>query len=268
MLGLAILVAVGFLVFRLLTGGSTPPPSQVVVPNFVGQTVDNATQLAEAKGLKLVPQFVKSNEQPEGTITNQDPPANTSVDAGASVTITVISGQQVVAVPDLRGKTVAAAATALVQAGLAPGTEVDSFDPTVPAGEVIASSPVAGTQVTTGTTVDYVVSKGPEPTATPSPTPSPTAAPTPSPTPSPTPTAALTNVGEYRCQTLAAATAQITGDGFIVGTVTPQPPGYTAADDSIVYQQSPLPGKKAAPGSAIDLTAYDPASIPTCPPAP
>ena len=51
------------------------PPRQVIVPNFVGSTLDQATQLAEAKGLQLTPQFVKSNEQPEGTITAQDPGA-------------------------------------------------------------------------------------------------------------------------------------------------------------------------------------------------
>ena len=61
------------------------------------------------------------------------------------------------------------AVTALVQAGLTPGATTEAYDPAVPAGSVIASSPAAGTQVAKGTTVNYVVSKGPEPTATPSP---------------------------------------------------------------------------------------------------
>jgi serine/threonine-protein kinase len=267
LLGLGILLAVGFLAFRLLTGGSTAA-QPVVVPNFVGQTYEQAKQLADAKGLKLTPQFIKSNTQPEGTITNQDPLPNASVDAGSSITITIVSGQEVVAVPDVRNQPVAAAITTLVQAGLAPGTATEDFDPAVPAGLVISTSPATGTQVTTGTTVDYLVSKGPEPT--PSPTPSPTPAPTPSPTPPPTasPTP-LTNVGEYRCQTLDQATTEINGDGFVVGNVTAEPSGPESGD-WIVIGQSPLPGKKAAPGSGIDLTVYDPAApaLPTCPPTP
>ncbi len=66
--------------------------------------------------------------------------------------------------------------------------------------------------------------------------------------------------------TFADASAAITGDGFRVGTVTPQPPGYAAAPDSIVTEQSPTPGKKVAPGTKIDLVVYDPALLATCPP--
>jgi hypothetical protein len=77
-------------------------------------------------------------------------------------------------------------------------------------------------------------------------------------------------VGEYRCQTLGEAKADIAADGFVVGTITPQPAGYTAADDSFVFDQLPLPGKKRGPGTKIDLGVYDPASYPypTCPPTP
>ncbi len=205
LLGLGILLAVGFLVFRLLTGGSTPPPSQVVVPNFVGQTVDTATQLAEAKGLKLVPQFVKSNDQPEGTITNQDPPANTTVDVRSVDHDHRDLGPGGGGRAGPPGQDGGRGGHGAGPGEPGPGHRGRLLRSDRPGGRRSSpASPVAGTQVTTGTTVDYVVSKGPEPTATPSPTPSPTAAPTPSPTPSPTPTAALTNVGEYRCQTLAA----------------------------------------------------------------
>ncbi len=273
LLGLGILLAIAFLAFRLVTGGSTPPAEQVIVPNFVGSTLDQATQLAEAKGIQLTPQFITSNDQPQGTITAQDPGPNTSVASGSKITVTVVSGQELVAVPDLRNLTESKALQALVTAGLTPGTSVEAFDPAVLAGNVIASSPTSGTQVAKGTTVDYVLSKGPEPTA--SPTPTPTLAPTPTPTPAPTATPAptptpLTNVGDYRCETLGAAKTEIAGDGFTLGTVTAQPPGYTAADDSFVFEQSPAPGKKRGPGSPIDLSVYDPASypFPTCPPTP
>ncbi len=268
LLGLAILLAVGFLAYRLLTGGGTPTAQQVQVPNFVGQTLEQAQQLAGVAGVTLQSTFVKG-DQPEGTITTQDPAANATINKGGTVTVTVVTGQALVAVPDVRNQTESNALKALVQVGLTPGTKADAFDPAVPEGSVIATSPTAGTQVAVGTTVDYVLSKGPEPTPspTPSPTPAPTPTPTPPPTPSPTP---LSNVGEYRCETLDQATSDITGDGFVVGTVTPEPSGYTAAGDSLVFAQDPLPGKKRAPGTAINLSVYDPASypFPTCPPGP
>jgi beta-lactam-binding protein with PASTA domain/tRNA A-37 threonylcarbamoyl transferase component Bud32 len=271
LLGLAILALVGFLAFKLLTGGSTPTADQVVVPNFVGQTLDQAQPLADAKGLIIkATQFVKSNDQPEGTITAQDPGADATVAKGATVNVTVVTGQALVAVPDVKSQTESTALKTLVQAGLTPGTSTQDFDPVVIAGSVVSTSPAAGVEVASGTTIDYVVSKGPEPTPSPSPTPVPTPTPSPTPpsTPSPTPTASLSTVGEYRCQTLSQATADIEADGFTVGTVTPEPPGYTAADDSLVFEQLPVPGKKRAAGTPIALSVYDPASYPypTCPP--
>jgi serine/threonine-protein kinase len=278
LLGLAILALVGFLAFKLLTGGTTPTANQVVVPNFVGQTLINAQPLADATGVVIkATQFIKSNDQPEGMITAQDPTANTTVDKGATVNVTVVTGQALVAVPDVKNQTESAALQALVTAGLIPGTPTQEFDPIVVAGSIVSTSPAAGVQVASGTTIDYVVSKGPEPSATPSPTPSPSPTLAPTPTPSPTPTTAPTPtptptpvaVGEYRCQTLVKAKADIEADGFSVGAIVAQPAGYTAADDSLVTEQSVLPGKKRPPGTAIDLVVYDPASAPaTCPPGP
>ncbi len=269
LLGLGILAAVGFLAFRLLTGGSTPAPEQVVVPNFVGQTLDQARPLADAKGLVIVTtKFVKGTE-PEGTITEQDPLPDAKVDKGATVNVTVVSGQALVGIPDVRNLTQSEALKALIEARLSPGAMSDAFDVSVPAGSVISTSPPIGTQVAAGTTVDYVLSKGPEPTPTPAPTPTPEPTPSPTPVPTPTPTPTLNTVGEYRCQTLDQATADILADGFALGTVTAQPAGYTAAGDSYVFEQLPLPAKKRAPGTTIDLGVYDPASYPyaTCPPA-
>ena len=190
--------------------------------------------------------------------------------------MTVAAGAETVAVPELRGKTEVEAVTLLVGAGLQPGTKTEVFDPVVPAGQIIRQSPGAGVLANKGTSVDYDLSKGPEPSASPSPSPSPTPSPTPAPTPpptpvptaapTPTPTPGLLTVADYRCVTLAAATTAITGDGFTLGSVTPEPSGYTAAPDSIVIEQSPNPGQKRPAGTAINLVVYDPASLATCPP--
>ena len=184
-----LLAAIGFIVFQMLSGPSTPPTQQVVVPDFVGKLLAEATQEAESVGLKLEVTD-QTSDQPVGTILDQNPVAETPVDSGSTVRVTVASGVEQVPMPDLRNKTEALAVQEIVTAGLAPGVKTEAFDPTVPAGLVASQNPAPGVVVAKGSSVDYVISKGPEPTPspTPAPTPSPTPAPTPSPTPPPTPT--------------------------------------------------------------------------------
>lgn len=188
LLGLVILAVAGFLVFRLVGGDGgtgTPPPQQVAVPSFVGQTYEAARSAADEVGLVLDPTFVKSNDQPEGAVTDQDPAAGTQVDRGSAVKVTVATGRDIVRVPDLRGRTESDAINAIVTEGLAVGLRSDAFDPLIPLGSVVSQEPRSGLEVASGTPIDYVVSKGPE--TSPSPSPSPSPEPTPIPTPEPTP---------------------------------------------------------------------------------
>ena len=184
-----LLAAIGFIVFQMLSGPSTPATQQVAVPDFVGKLLAQATQEAESVGLKL-DVTDQTSDQPVGTILAQIPGPDTMVDSGSTVRVTVASGVEQVPMPDLRNKTEALAVQEIVTAGLAPGAKTEAFDPTVPAGLVASQNPAPGVVVAKGSAVDYVISKGPEPTPspTPSPTPAPTPAPTPTPTPAPTPT--------------------------------------------------------------------------------
>ena len=59
------------------------------------------------------------------------------------------------------------AVNALIEVGLQPGEREDRFNDNVPEGQVIRTDPEAGTEVEPGTTVDYRVSRGPEPTPEP-----------------------------------------------------------------------------------------------------
>ncbi len=189
-LGLAILAVVAFLIFRFLTGGTpNTPPGSVNVPNFVGQTFDAAKVQATALGLNLViDQSDPNSTQPTGTILLTDPTANTLVAPGTTIKATVAAGPQSAPVPDLRNLPEANAVAAIQAAGLVVGTRSEAFDPAVPTGSIISQDPRAGLPVAPGTTVNYVVSKGPEPSPTPSPTPTPTPTPPPTPTPTPPPT--------------------------------------------------------------------------------
>jgi eukaryotic-like serine/threonine-protein kinase len=265
---LLILAAAAFLIFRLLSGGSPTPVGQVTVPDFTNKLFTDAQTTATTLGIEVVQDKTEVNpSKAVGVVTAQDPAAGTKIDRGGQVKLTVVVGADTVPVPDLRGKTVAQAVGLLVTAGLTPGTQTDAFDPIVAAGLIVSQQPSPGLVANKGTAVDYVVSKGPEPSPSPSPTPTPTLPPTPPPTPPPatlTPPPANVTVADYRCKTLAIATEEITGDGFVVGTVTGRPDGYEPTEDSIVIDQSPNPGLKRPPGTAINLAMADPST--SCPP--
>jgi beta-lactam-binding protein with PASTA domain len=271
LLALAILALAAFLVFRLLSGGgnNVTPPDQVEVPNFVGMTYEQAQAAADEKGLEISRSAFEPSDKPDGTVLSQDPEPGTTVDPGSTIKLTLALGDQTVSVPDLRGRTESEAVNLIAAAKLIVGTRSEEFDDFIPIGSVISQDPGAGVVVTEGLEVNYVISKGPEPTPspTPSPTPQPTPEPTPIPTPEPTPapTPGPRNVGNYVCMTLAAASVAIEGDGFVVGTVTPVP-GGTADGTWIVVSQDPLPGVNRPFGSSVNLSVSDPASLPTCPP--
>jgi serine/threonine-protein kinase len=249
LLALLVLGLAAFLVLRLVSSGGPTQAEQVVVPNFVGMTFDQAKDAAVKEGLTVSnDQQVPSSDAPKDTVVAQDPVAGEKVAKGGVVKLTVSLGAETTIVPDLRGKVEQEALNLIAQAGLAIGTRTEAFDPFIPAGSVVSQDPGAGAPAAKETQVNYVISKGPEPTATP--TAPPTPAPTPTPEPTPTPTPKNATVGDYKGVALSVAQAQIDADGFKVGTVTPD----GAQPDWCVIDQSPNPGAKRPPGSAIDLT--------------
>jgi eukaryotic-like serine/threonine-protein kinase len=265
LLALAILAVAGFLVFRLLSGPGTPATQQVTVPNLVGKLFDDAKSEATALRLELVVGGSQATEKPDNTILSQEPGPGSSLDEGGTVRVVVDAGEGQTSVPELRNRTQAEALQLIAEAGLRLGQIEQGFSDTVPVGSVISQSHQPGVLVTRGTAIDITLSQGPEPTPTPPPAPTPTPPPPP---PTPTPTPAPINVGDYRCMTFAEASDAIVADGFKVGSVDAQPPGYPGGADALVFAQSPNPGTKRKLGTAINLQVYDPASypFPTCPP--
>ena len=293
LLALVVFALVGFLVVRIVTAGggsaATPSPSVTVVtvPNFVGQTLDDATTLARSSGItNFAINYVKAPDRTENTVIAQNPAAGVAIPATDVVTVDVVSAQELVVVPDLTGKTEVQALRALTQARLTPGVRTEDFDPAIPAGSVIGQTQPPQTSIPVGSPVDYVVSLGPTPTEsptptptpaptpppTPPPTPTPTPAPTPPPTPPPTPTPAPTppptpvptptpvTVGTYTCLTVAAAASQATSQGLVIQW---QGGGTPGAGD-FISAQNPAADTNVAPNSTILLSAQPdkPASLP------
>jgi tRNA A-37 threonylcarbamoyl transferase component Bud32 len=191
-IAIALLAGVAFLVFQLASGGNPGPsaPATVLVPNFVGDDINAATQEADGLGIHLVPTPVESTEA-AGRILSQSPAEGEQIASGGDVRVEVAQLAGTVAVPELRLSSERDAITMLFAAGLRPGTRTESFDPVVPVDLIVSQVPPFGVSVPRDTPIDYVISLGPEPTASPSatPTPEPTPTPTPEPTPTPTPEA-------------------------------------------------------------------------------
>lgn len=127
---------------------------KVIVPNFVGQTLDAIESWRQGVNAQEARIAVNTSEShgsaPRGTIIYQDQ-ANKSVVPGASINITVSLGK-LVFVPDLFGKTLEEAIVKCEEAGLVPVlVPVDQSDQTP--GKVFAQSPGADELAIEGTKI-------------------------------------------------------------------------------------------------------------------
>ena len=102
-----------------------------------------------------------SNTVAEGKIISQNVKAGKKVDGGTSVSYVVSKGKkpaETVAVPDLRGYSLADAISALSNRGLSY-KEIAADSPS-PSGTVVDMSPDIGSQVEVGSTITLYVSNG------------------------------------------------------------------------------------------------------------
>ncbi|MDQ4095474.1 MAG: Stk1 family PASTA domain-containing Ser/Thr kinase, partial [Actinomycetota bacterium] len=159
---LLLLLIAGAALAYFLTRGA----AEVDVPDVVGESQEEAEDIIEAAGLEPVIERQKSDED-RGVVFDQDPPAGEAVEEGGEVTLFVSSGPPKVSVPDVTGMTRREAKAALEDENLQLGAVESQFSDTVPAGDVISQNPEAGERIQPGSTVDLVVSGGPEPTIVP-----------------------------------------------------------------------------------------------------
>ena len=159
------LIEIGQAVNLIVSAGK----DQTSVPDLVdlASPEDARLALTEAR-LVLGKVTPKDSDKPEGTVLEQLPAANTSVDIGTLVSITVSSGK--VPVPNVVGKTQTDAKNTLLNAGFLVEVVFEE-NGAVAENTVIAQNPAAASVTLKGTTVTIKVSKLPIVVA---PTPSPT----------------------------------------------------------------------------------------------
>jgi beta-lactam-binding protein with PASTA domain len=138
-----------------------PEPQPVAVPDVVGKAQADAGAVLTGAGL-VVGTVTEAYHAtiPAGSVISQSPAAGSSVLPGSQVDLVVSKGPEPgpVAVPDVVGRPLAEAEAALISAGLVVGKVTEAQHDTIPFGRVISQSPAAGTNTTSGSAVDLVVS--------------------------------------------------------------------------------------------------------------
>jgi beta-lactam-binding protein with PASTA domain len=142
---------------------------------------------------------------------------------GSPVNLVISSGPQMVAVPNVEGLVQDDAATALTAAQLKAGTVTQQASNTVATGKVISQDAASGSSLAEGSSVNLVISSGPQ---------------------------MMVAIPNVEGLTQAAATTAITGAKLMVGTVTQQFSNTVAT--AKVISQDPASGSLAQ-GSSVNL---------------
>ena len=211
-----------------LTGtGAAPAPTPATVPGVVGGSVAAAQRSIEAAGLRLGTVTRKSDAAADGTVLGQTPAAGATPARGSAVDLVVSSGPVGVAVPQLVGRSEAAARAAISDAKLSVGQVTEKPSDTVAKGVVISSTPAEGVQVAPGARVALVVSSGAPP----------------SPVQVAVPQLAGTSVAQAR--------SAIAGANLVVGPVTEKPSNTVAK--GVVISSTPAGGTQVVPRTPVRL---------------
>lgn len=214
---------------------------QYLVPQFVGQTKDQATQTLNAQGSHFKLGTVTesySDSAPEGQVIDQTPSANREVPEGTAINLVISKGTKPAAsvkVPDLTNKSPSEAESALAAVGLKArnGDSVESDKVTV--GYVATQEPSAGSDAKAGDTIIYHLSSGKGKVDIPD----------------------VTEMSKER------ATQVLKDAGF---QVTTQEQASNSVSEGHIISQSPSSGNKAEKGATVTLvvsTGAQSSSVPS-----
>lgn len=137
---------------------------EVEVPSLIGMTEEEAKEALDNKlGIKVVGSE-ESDQYEEGKIIKQTPEKGEKVKKNTTIKITVSSGitKKTQTVPDVSGMDEDSAQKELEDKGFKVGTSEFEYDDGYDAGEVISTSPSAGSEAAEGAEVIMRVSKGTE----------------------------------------------------------------------------------------------------------
>lgn len=162
---LATLVILGIVAFAVFFSWPSKAKTQyVVVPQVVGSTLEEATQLLKTKGLVLeVIEEKEDDTLAPGQIISQDPQRETLLETNGVVKVVVAKESlvEMSTIPDVRGIDGGEAQRQLIERGFIPVIE-RAYHETLEMGKVIEQDPAPNSELPAGSRVTLILSKGPE----------------------------------------------------------------------------------------------------------
>jgi serine/threonine-protein kinase len=136
-------------------------PEAALVPNVLGLTYDEAATRLTAAGFRAQQGESRFNVgSPKSTVLTETPGAATSAAKGTRIIMDVSAGQRRINVPNVVGMDRETAQLALEKVGLELGSVAEHESP-LARGEVMTTTPTAGTALILPSSVAFVVSAGP-----------------------------------------------------------------------------------------------------------
>lgn len=216
------------------TGAERPPPAAetLAAPNLVGLELSAARERWRAQGIAVIEDSQRVDPSVgAGTILSQAPLGGAPLQ-NKEIRVVVAAAPELVSVPSVVGRDVAAATEALVEAGFevpAPTLRADD----APAGQVLEQDPNPGSESNKGALVRLVVSGD-----------------------GGAPGEATIEVPKLLRLPLSRARRELEAAGLRVGTVREREDMELSGRR--VLEQSPAAGTKVAPDSVVDLVVVAP----------
>ena len=155
-------------VSQLLQYFNTRPDKSVICPDLIGQNYEEA--IRKKSSIKIViNDWQHSKEYSYGQIIEQSPAKDKVLKEGATVTVTVSSGNGSVLMPDLQSYTLEAAKAKLAEKQYAKVYREDKlvvaeeYHNSVAKGEIIRTEPAGNAEMNPDSPIKLYVSRGPEP---------------------------------------------------------------------------------------------------------
>ncbi len=225
-LGLLLVLALGFCVGAFLSFGKFWSTEEVLVPDVMGKQMTLARQILEDAHLRVNVAETYDASVPAGEVVSQSPEAGASVKSGRLISIYVSKGGEAMEMPDVKGLSRSAAESRIAKIGLKVGSIYDKYSKE-DAGTVIATDPSPGAKINKGAVVDLTISKGEK--------------------------TKKVSVPDMTGGTLEAAKKALSDKNLRVGSVTKQPSQQAAGT---IVSQFPANGE-VEEGSSVDLVVAE-----------
>jgi len=159
-LSLTVVLVVALFIFNNLTQEYIP--ETIVVPEVLGQTVEEADNSLELLGLDLnVIDRIFSDDVPEGEIISQEPGVDSVVEIDRVIDVVISKGVELAVVTNVMGLEYVVAESSLQSKDFVVEM-VTEYNSVVPKGGVIRQDPLPNQDVPKGSKVILYVSNGPE----------------------------------------------------------------------------------------------------------